>query len=123
MGTCDALKVAVLQQVHNSPLGGHSGFLKTLHRVKRDFYWPRLRKDVRKHVKECDTCQRLKYETCNVAGLLQPLPIPKKPWFDVSMNFVEGLAKSQLKDVVLVVVDRLTMFVHVCAIIPPLYCC
>ena len=123
MGTCDALKVVVLQQVHNSPLGGHSGFLKTLHRVKRDFYWPRLRKDVRKHVKECDTCQRLKYETCNVAGLLQPLPIPKKPWFDVNMNFVEGLAKSQLKDVVLVVVDRLTMFVHVCAIIPPLYCC
>ena len=120
MGTCDALKVAVLQQVHNSPLGGHSGFLKTLHRVKRDFYWPRLRKDVRKHVKECDTCQRLKYETCNVAGLLQPLPIPKTPWFDVSMNFVEGLAKSQLKDVVLVVVDRLIMFVHVCAIIPPL---
>ena len=123
LGTCDALKVAVLQQVHNSPLGGHSGFLKTLHRVKRDFYWPRLRKDVRKHVKECDTCQILKYETCNAAGLLQPLPILKKPWFDVSMNFVEGLAKSQLKDVVLVVVDRLTMFVHVCAIIPPLYCC
>ena len=36
----------------------------------------------------------------------------KKPWIDVSMDFVEGLPKSQLKDVVLVVVDRFTRSVH-----------
>ena len=112
LGSCDALKDAVLQQVHNSPLGGHSRFLKTLHRVKRDFSWPGLREDVRKHVRECDACQRQKAETCNIAGLLQPLPVPEKPWLDVSMDFVEGLPKSQSKDVVLVVVDRLTKFVH-----------
>ena len=67
---------------------------------------------MRKHVKECDTYQRLKYETCNAAGLLQPLPILEKSWLDLSMDFVEGLPKSQSKDVVLVVVDRLTKFVH-----------
>ena len=67
---------------------------------------------MKKHVKECDTCQKLKYETCNAADLLQPLPIPDKPWLDVSMDFVEGLPKSQSKDVVLVVVYRLTKFVH-----------
>ena len=112
LGSYDVLKGVVLQQVHNSPLGGHSGFLKTLHRVKRDFSWPGLREDVRKHDRECDACQRLKVETCSIAGLLQPLPIPDKPWLDVSMDFVEGLPKSQSKDVVLVVVDRLTKFVH-----------
>ena len=110
--SCDALKVAVLQQVHDSPLGGHSGFLKTLHRVQRDFYWLGLRSDLKKHVRECDTCQRLKYETCHVAGLLQPLSIPNKPWLNVSVDFVEGHPKSQSKDVVLVVVDRLAKFVH-----------
>ena len=110
LGSCDALKVVVLQQVHNSPLEGHSGFLKTFHRVKRDFCWPGLREDVKKHVKECDACQRLKAETCNVAGLLQPLPILDKPWLDVSMDFVKGLPKSQSKDVVLVVVDRFILF-------------
>ena len=67
---------------------------------------------MKRHVKECDICQRLKYETCHVVGLLQPLPIPDKPWLDVSMDFVEGLPKFHSKDVVLVVVDRLTKFVH-----------
>mgnify|MGYP000886473260 CR=1 FL=1 len=38
LGSFDALKVAILQQVHDSPLVGHSGFLKTLNRVQRDFY-------------------------------------------------------------------------------------
>ena len=92
--------------------GGHSRFLKTLHRVKRDFSWPGLREDMRKQIREYDACQRLKAKTCNIAGLLQPLPIPDKPWLDVRMNFVEGLPKSQSKDVVLVVVERLTKFVH-----------
>ena len=43
LGTCDSLKTAILQQVHDGPWGGHSGFLKTLHRVERDFYWLGLR--------------------------------------------------------------------------------
>lgn len=112
LGSCDALKAAILQQVHDSPLRGHSGFLKTLHRVQRDFYWPSLRTNVKRHVRECDICQRLKSETCHIAGLLQPLPILNKPWLNVSMDFVEGLPKCHSKDVVLVVVDRLTKFVH-----------
>ena len=99
--------------------GGHSGFLKTLHWVQRDLYWPGLRADVRKYVKECDTCQRLKHETCNPAGLLQPLPIPKRPWVAVSMDFVEGLPKSQMKEVVMVVVGRFTKFFHFVALSHP----
>ena len=119
LGTCDSLETTILQQVHDGPLGGHSGFLKTLHRVQRDFYQPRLRADVRKYVKECDTCQRLKHETCNATGLLQPLPILVKPWVAVSMDFVEGFPKSQMKEVVMVVVDRLTKFVYFVALSHP----
>jgi hypothetical protein len=26
-------------ELHTSPVGGHSGFLKTYHRVKKDFFW------------------------------------------------------------------------------------
>ena len=105
--------------MHDNPLGGHSGYLKTLHRLQKDFYWSRLRQDQKQYVKECDTCQKFKHETCFPAGLLQPLPILEKPGLDVSMDFVEGLLKSHLKSMVFVVVDRLTKYTHFMALSHP----
>ena len=67
-----------------------------------------MKKDIKKHVKECDTCQRQKVENLAPMGLLQPLPIPEQPWADISMDFIEGLPKSHHFDVIFVVVDRLT---------------
>ena len=40
------LKQKVLLELHTSPLGGHSGFLKTYHRVKKEFFWEGLKSDV-----------------------------------------------------------------------------
>ena len=37
----------MLQQVHDSPVGGHSGYLKTLHKLQKDFIWPGLRQDLK----------------------------------------------------------------------------
>ena len=71
-----------------------------------------MKKDLKKHIRECYTYQRVKTETCKPAGLLRPLPIPVRPWLDVSINFVEGLPKSQQKDVILVVVYRFSKYVQ-----------
>ena len=37
LGKSSQLKQNVLFEFHSSPIGGHSGFLKTYHRVKKDF--------------------------------------------------------------------------------------
>lgn len=112
LGPNNVLKPSILHHVHNGPLGGHLGYVKTLHRIKQDFYWPDMKKDLQQYIKECDVCQRVKHENCRSVGLLQPLPIPSKPWLAMSTDFIEGLPKSQLKSMILVVVDRLTKYVH-----------
>ena len=38
------LKQKILMELHTSPLGGHSGFLKTYHRVKKEFFGMALKR-------------------------------------------------------------------------------
>ena len=68
--------------------------------------------DAKNHMKQCEVCQRIKGETTRPGGLLQPLPISYKPWTDINLDFVDSLPKSHGFKVVLVVVDKLTKYVH-----------
>lgn len=73
--------------LHNQ---GREGYQKTVHRITRDFYWPRIKLYVCDFVRACGTCQRHKSETLQPAGLLQPLLLPEQIWTDISLDFVEG---------------------------------
>lgn len=94
------LRALIMQEIHATPLGGHSGTEKTYRRAKRFFYWKGMRKELFAFVANCDTCQRNKTETVAVPGLLQLLPIPERIWTDISMDFMEGLPSSQGKTVI-----------------------
>ena len=102
----------LLLEFHATPLGGHLGVAKTLHRLQSSFHWDTIRKDVTRFVRECHTCQQTKPSTRRPAGLLQPLPIPSGVWEDVSMDFITHLPPSHGFTVVLVVVDRYSKGVH-----------
>ena len=53
-----------------------------------------MKKDIAKFVAKCLVCQQVKAEHQKLAGLLQPLPIPKWKWDNVTMDFVTGLPQS-----------------------------
>jgi hypothetical protein len=113
------LKQKVLLELHTSPVGGHSGFLKTYHRVKKDFFWDGLKTNVQRFVAECVVFQQNKVEKIKTLGLLQPLSIPSQRWEEVSMDFITGLPKCEGKSVIMVIVDRLTKYAHFCALSHP----
>lgn len=45
-------------------------------------------------------------------GLLQPLTMPFRVIIDLTMDFIVGLPKSEGKNAIMVVVDRLTKYAH-----------
>ncbi|KAJ9559068.1 hypothetical protein OSB04_013682 [Centaurea solstitialis] len=102
----------LIEEFHSSPIGGHSGEDRTYQRIAAELFWVGMRKDIIDFVKQCDVCQRNKSVTGSPAGLLQPLQLPEMIWEEVSMDFIEGLPKSQGMNSILVVVDRLSKYAH-----------
>jgi hypothetical protein len=119
VGNVDYIRNKILHLIHDSPTAGHSGYQKTLHRAKHDFYWPGLRTYVKQYIKMYDMCQRQKHETLLPSRILQPLPIPNWIWADISLDFIEGLHLSQGVSVIMVVVDRLSKYAHFLPIAHP----
>ena len=66
----------VLREFHSSPIGGHSGFLRTHARIALYFFWPGMRKDIKAFIRSCLVCQCAKSLQLHPAGLLSPLLIP-----------------------------------------------
>jgi hypothetical protein len=56
IGDNGELKQHLLQSLHSSALGGHSGERATYQRIKLHFYWPKLKQHVTEFVKTCAVC-------------------------------------------------------------------
>lgn len=106
------LRNKILDWLHSSGVGGHSGRDATMQRVKGLFYWKGLSKDIHAFIRQCGVCQTCKYDNAASPGLIQPLPIPESIWTDISMDFIDGLPLSFGKSVIFVVVDRLSKAAH-----------
>jgi len=69
----------LLKECHDGPLAGHGGVKCTTMFLKKSYYWPNLKDDAEEYVKTCLVCQQNRTLNKKQAGLLQPLPIPKRP--------------------------------------------
>lgn len=107
------IKQLILYELHDSPLAGHLGTAKTLEAITHRFYWPRMHAEIRKYVSSCPACQSNKASTQAPAGLLQPLPIPDRPWQQVTLDFITQLPRTARgHDAIVVFVDKLTKLQH-----------
>ena len=104
------LRKEIIKECHDSRWAGHPGVRRTLALIERTYYWPQMWDDVELYVKTCLVCQQDKIEQRPTAGLLEPLPIPERPWESISMDFITCLPKSEGCSNIMVVVDRFSKY-------------
>jgi hypothetical protein len=69
---------------------GHFGVKKIEDVLAAHFFLPKMRRDEERYVSRCMTCNKA-MSRLNPHGLYMPLPVPRVPWEDISMDFVLGL--------------------------------
>ncbi|SJL04326.1 uncharacterized protein ARMOST_07692 [Armillaria ostoyae] len=87
-------------------MAGHPGIEKTKELILRDYWWPKLKKDVETYVRGCETCARTKASTQARRAPLHPNEIPSEPWTHISVDMITGLVPCKGLDAILVIVDR-----------------
>ena len=105
------LRRHLLKECHDSPWAGHPGMRRSLALLERVFFWEKMREDVEEYVHTCIICQQDKLDTQRQGGLLQPLPIPERPWMSVSMDFITQLPQVQGYNGIMVMVDHFSKYV------------
>ncbi len=105
----------LLNQVHTSLSSGHPGIAATEHLLRNRFWWPTLLTDTTNFIHNCNICNTTKSLRQLPAGLLQPLPTPRRPWSHIAIDFITDLPNSQGNTTILTIINR---FSKACRLIP-----
>jgi len=108
----EGIRTTLIAKHHEPAQVGHGVTAKTTELISRRYYWPKIREDIKRLIKNCDTCQRTKVVRHAPYGLLQSNEAPDRPWKSIAMDFITDMPKSEGYDTKLVVIDRLTKMSH-----------
>ena len=101
------LRLDVIREVHDQPAVGHAGVRRTILLIQQHYFWPRMKRDINQYIRNCHVCRRAKAPRDRYNGKLKPLPIPQRPWTNITIDFVTGLPECELKNAILLIVDCL----------------
>jgi hypothetical protein len=97
---------------HGHRVVGHMGARITRDFLRRYYWWPSMTEEINKFCDSCGQCQRAKTVNQRPAGLLHSLPIPRKPWSSIAMDFAGPFPQAGEFDYLWVILCRLSSMVH-----------
>ena len=91
----ESLRAFILRRYHGLPISGHVGRRRTFEMLRRSYYWPSMRKDVKRWVAACLACRRRKTPRPMHAGHPGAVSTAKRPWDTVAIDVVSASATSK----------------------------
>ena len=111
-----ALRRVILTAAHVNPEAGHGGVNRTTTRTMLDYWWPNMKTDVERFVKNCDVCQGAKASKPKPSPL-QPLPVPTRPNHRVHIDLFGPLRTSENgHKLIMVMTDAFSKYTEMVAI-------
>ncbi len=101
-----ALRGEVIARSHDHVTAGHPGIEKTKELVLREYWWPKMKKDIEAYIWACETCQRMKSSNQVKAAPLYLNEIPSLPWTHISVDMITGLPETNGYDAIVMIVHR-----------------
>ena len=103
----------VIEKEHVLPESAHGGIRKTLERIRRLYYWPKMTIDVHRYVTNCIICKQTKASNQATRPPLGKLIIPLRPWQKIYIDLLGPYPRSTNgKTFIFIVLDHLTKFVY-----------
>ena len=95
---------------------GHNGFRRTYNAMKRQYYWPGMRKDILKHCKRCHQCSLQNQGTGEIG--FDHFEVPSLPMEFICMDLVGPISPQTSKGnrYMLTVIDMMTGYTIAVAI-------
>ena len=91
-----AYRLKILEMGHDNIVAGHFGVSKTLKRIAKNFYWPKLKKDIKWYVRTCHQCQLVGKPNKKIPlAPLIPIPVTKEPFREIVLDVVGPLPRTK----------------------------
>lgn len=101
----DKLKSDVLKKSHDDIKAGHLGMRKTYYRIKKEFFWFNMLRDVKQYVKNCETCAKYKVSQQHPFGLMGQHRDVSQPWQVISLDLMGPFPRSKTGNTMLLVIS------------------
>ena len=107
-----SLTETVISNAHDPPTSAHGGFAKTLDRIKRYFYWPRMANQVLEYVRSCDVCKETKAPNTTLRPPMGKQLSVERPFQHLFIDLLGPYPRSKHgNSYLLIVLDQFSKFV------------
>lgn len=102
----------IIEQYHTGKAHLHRGVNETVRRIKENYNWTGLIKDVEQFIKNCEICQKVKICRKNLSSPFVVTETPKAPFERINVDIFEAPTKNYA----LTIRDELTKFTQAYAL-------
>ncbi|KAG6458358.1 hypothetical protein O3G_MSEX010822 [Manduca sexta] len=110
-----AVRWQILRMNHDEV--GHFGYEKTLNRIREIFWFPKMRRFLKKYVSACLQCAHHKAPSGCKEGMLHPIPKIDTPFHTLHADYLGPFVRSKRGNTyILAIIDSFTKFINIKAV-------